>query len=128
MIVRRLAARRLVKAGSTEEEPRRKRAARFLLMILGTGVFAGTAASLGIWPFGSFQTLFAEVVPRSGPPAVSAQSIFPPAQPIHKTVDVYASPPPARRAQPTAAPTARPTQAPRSSPSPRPSGSPPPNE
>ena len=128
MIVRRLAARRLVTTGSTEEEPRRKRAARFLLITLGTGVFAGAAASLGIWPFGSFQTLFAEVVPKSAPQSVSAQSIFPPAQPVHKTVDVYASPPPVRRTQPTAAPTSRPSQAPRSSPSPRPSGSPPPNE
>jgi len=128
MIVRRLAARRLVKTGSTEEEPRRKRAARFLLVILGTGVFAGTAAALGIWPFGSFQTLFAEVVPHSGPPEVSANSIFPPAQPIHKTVDVYASPPPVRRTQPTAAPTSRPPATPRSSPSPRPSGSPPPDD
>jgi hypothetical protein len=127
MIVRRLAARRLVKTGSTEEEPRRKRAARFLLVILGTGVFGGTAASLGIWPFGSFQTLFAEVAPKNGPPLVSAQSIFPPAQPIHKTVDVYASAPPVRRTQPTAAPTSRPSQAPRPSPSPRPSGSPSPD-
>jgi hypothetical protein len=128
MIVRRLAARRLVKTGSTEEEPRRKRAARFLLVIFGAGTLAGTAASLGIWPFGSFQTLFAEVVPRSGPPLISAQSIFPPVQPVHKTVDVYATAPPVRRTQPTANPTDRPSQPPRPSQSPRPSGSPSPDD
>ena len=93
MIVRRLASRRLVKHGSTEEEPRRKRAGRFVVLILGSGGFAGVAAAIGIWPFGSFQTLYAEAFPATVP-AVAASSIFPAAQPIHQTVDVYASPKP----------------------------------
>lgn len=116
MIVRRLASRRLVKSGSTEEEPRRKRAARFLVLILGSGAFAGMAAALGIWPFGSFQTLYAEVFPTAGPPEVLASSVFPAAQPIHKTVDVYQTPAPSRRSQPAAAPTARPTAHPSATP------------
>lgn len=112
MIVRRLASRRLVKHGSTEEEPRRKRAARFLVLIFGSGIFAGTAAALGIWPFGSFQAMYAEAFPAGAPPQLSASSIFPTVAPIHKTVDVYQTPPPVRRSQPKAAPTARPTAAP----------------
>ena len=112
MIVRRLASRRLVKSGSTEEEPRRKRAARFTVLILGSGIFAGTAAAIGIWPFGSFQTLYAQVFPTDGAAQVSAVTIFPAAQPIHKTVDVYQTPAPVRRSQPAPVPTSGPTAAP----------------
>ncbi|HET9781503.1 MAG TPA: hypothetical protein VFR33_06965 [Candidatus Dormibacteraeota bacterium] len=107
MIVRRLASRRLVKRGSTEEEPRRKRAVRFLIFILGSGIFAGAAAAIGIWPFGSLQTLYAEVFPANGAPALAASTVFPSAQPIQKTVDVYASPkpwPPAYTSRPAPAP------------------------
>ncbi|HKV87721.1 MAG TPA: hypothetical protein VJT78_06970 [Candidatus Dormibacteraeota bacterium] len=116
MIVRRLASRRLVKTGSTEEEPRRKRAVRFLVLIIGSGTFAGAAAAIGIWPFGSVQALYAEVFPTSGPPALAATTIFPAVQPIHKTVDVYQTPAPVRRSQPTAAPTQRPSPHPTASP------------
>lgn len=117
MIVRRLASRRLVKSGSTQEEPRRKRAIRFLVLIVGSGGFAGAAAAVGIWPFGSFQALYAEVFPPSSAPALAASTIFPTAQPIHKTVDVYQSPAPVRRSQPTAAPSHRPSPLPTASPS-----------
>jgi hypothetical protein len=121
MIVRRLAARKLVKHGSTEEEPRRKRAARFVLIIFAAGTLAGLAAWLDLWPFGSIQTLLADVFGSSGPPQVSAQSIFPPVQPTHKTVDVYATPPPPRpRPRPTssAAPAGPPHPQPSATPSP----------
>jgi hypothetical protein len=118
MIVRRLASRRLVRSGSTEEEPRRKRTFRFLVLVFGSGIVAGTAAALGIWPFGSFQALYAEVVPSSGPPQLSATSIFPAAKPIHKTVDVYQSPAPVRRSVPPATPSSRPTPGPTATPSP----------
>jgi NAD-dependent SIR2 family protein deacetylase len=116
MIVRRLASRRLVRNGSTEEEPRRKRAARFLVLIVGSGIFAGTAAALGIWPFGSFQAMYAEVFPTGGPSELSAASIFPSVAPIQKTVDVYQTPRPVRRSQPTAAPTSRPAASPSAAP------------
>lgn len=124
MIVRRLASRRLVKSGSTEEEPRRKRARRFVVLIFGSGMLAGTAAALGIWPFGSFATLYAELVPPDQAPQALASKIFPAVQPVHKTVDVYASPkprPPATTSRPTSAPTPpRPTASPRPTESPEP--------
>ncbi|HET7420651.1 MAG TPA: hypothetical protein VFL27_09740 [Candidatus Dormibacteraeota bacterium] len=92
MIVRRLASRRLVKSGSTEEEPRRRRAKRFLLAILVAGLLSGVDAWLGIWPFGNVQALIQTAFPNTH--QVPAQSVFPPVQPTHKTVDVYEPPPP----------------------------------
>lgn len=87
MIVRRLASRRLVKSGSTEEEPRRKRAARFVLAILLAGVLSGVAAWVGIWPFGSVHALIQSSL--NPPSQLPAEKIFPPVQPTHRTVDVY---------------------------------------
>jgi hypothetical protein len=95
MIVRRLAARRLVRKGSTAEEPPQKRAARYFLVVFTAGLLSGVAAWLGIWPFGSIQTLMAEVFGTSGNAQISASSIYPPVQPVHKTVDVYDPPSPA---------------------------------
>ena len=112
MIVRRLASRRLVRNGSTEEEPRRKRAARFLLIIFTAGVFAGVAAWLDVWPFGNIHTLIAEVFGSGGPSQIDAQTVYPSVAPVQKTVDVYATPPPARRTQPTAPASSRPHASP----------------
>lgn len=117
MIVRRLASRRLVRTGSTEEEPRRKRVLRFFVLSFGTGIFGGIAAALGIWPFGSFQTLYAELFPTGGPPQLSATTIFPAAQPIHKTVDLYQSPAPVRRSEPAEGSTSKSTPRPTATPS-----------
>jgi len=122
MIVRRLAARRLVKSGSTEEEPRRKRAARFLLAILIAGLISGVDAWLGLWPFGSVQALVKNALGTAQ--QLPAQAVFPSVQPTYKTVDVY-DPPPASRPAPTSQPTSRPT--PSHSPRPTPRGSPSPD-
>jgi hypothetical protein len=119
MIVRRLAARRLVKSGSTEEEPRRKRAAPFLLAILVAGLISGADAWLGLWPFGSVQAVLKSALGTA--PQLPAQVVFPSVQPTHKTVDVY-DPPPVSRPAPPAQPTSRPT--PSYSPRPTPSYSP----
>lgn len=123
MIVRRLAARRLVKSGSTEEEPRRKRAARFFLAILVAGLISGVDAWLGLWPFGSVQALVSNAFGTAQ--QLPAQAVFPAVQPTHKTVDVY-DPSPVSRTAPTSPPTSRPT--PSHSPRPTPSGSPPPDD
>ena len=128
MIVRRLASRRLVKHGSTEEEPRRKRAARFVLLILGSGAFAGIAAAVGIWPFGSFQTLYAAAFPASDTSQVSASTIFPAAQPVHKTVDVYASPKPRPPVYANNPPPAQAQDSPQPQESPEPQDSPEPGD
>lgn len=127
MIVRRLAARRLVKSGSTEAEPRRKRAARFLVIVLTAGLIAGVAAWLPIWPFGNFHALLAEVFGGGGSPQISAETIFPPVKPISKTVDAYPSPAAVHRSRPSSAPTAAPTHPPQPPPSPIPHGSPTPD-
>jgi hypothetical protein len=119
MIVRRLAARRLVKSGSTEEEPRRKRAKRFLLAILVAGLISGVDAGLGLWPFGSVQALVKNALVTAQ--QLPAQAVFPSVQPTHRTVDVY-DPPPMSGTAPTSQPTSRPT--PSHSPRPTPSHSP----
>ena len=126
MIVRRLASRRLVKKGSTEQEPRRKRAARFLLVVFAAGAFSGLAAWLGVWPFGNIHTLIAEVFGSTGgPPQISATNVYPSVQPVHRTVDVY-DPAAPRRAEPTQKASPGPSQSPGPSGSPRPT--PPPDE
>lgn len=127
MIVRRLAARRLVKSGSTEEEPRRKRAARFLVIVLTAGLIAGVAAWLPIWPFGNFHALVAEVFGGGGAQQISAETIFPSVKPISKTVDMYPSPAAIHRSRPSSAPTSAPTHPPQPPPSPIPHGSPTPD-
>jgi len=126
MIVRRLAARGVVKTGSTEEEPRRKRAKRFLLIVFSFGALSGVLALLGIPPFGNLQTLINQLF-YSGPNTISASTLFPPVQAVHKVVDVYDPPPPAAHRSapnPVAAPQPTPTRTPR----PTPSGSPPPDD
>lgn len=126
MIVRRLAARRLVRTGSTEEEPRRRRAARFVLAILIAGLLAFIAAWLGVWPFGNVQALIKTGFPNTQ--QLPAQAVFPSVQPTHKTVDVYDPAPAQPRTAPTQPPsTAAPRTTPRPTPRPWPSGSPPPD-
>lgn len=116
MIVRRLASRRLVKSGSTEEEPRRRRAARFVLAILIAGLLSFIAAWTGIWPFGSVQALIKTAFPNTL--QLPAQTVFPPVQPTHKTVNVYDHAPAPPRSEPTRPPT---TAAPATTPHPTPS-------
>ena len=126
MIVRRLAARRLVRKGSTEEEPKRKRGFRFFLVIFTAGTLAGSAAWLGIWPFGNVQRLVKDVFGNGSNPVIAAKTVFPSVQPTHQTVNVYDPAPPARQTAPPAQQSPRPSQSPLPSGSPRPS--PPPDE
>ena len=124
MIVRRLAARGLARAGSTEEDPRRKRAKRYLLIVFSAGAISGLAALIGIGPFGDLRALINEWV-YGGPSQINASAVFPVAQPSHKTVDVYDPAPPARStSRPTSAPTSRPVASPSPTRSPRPTPSP----
>lgn len=120
MIVRRLVSRRAARKGSTEEEPRRERAARFVVIVLSAGLLAGVSAWLSIWPFGNVQQIVAAVF-GSGTIQVPAQTVFPSVGPVHKVVDVYDTPPPARR-------TTSPTQPPQSGGSPEPRESPEPGD
>lgn len=122
MIVRRLASRGLAHAGSTDADPRRKRASRYLLIIFSAGAISGLAALIGIGPFGDLRALVNAAV-YGGPGEIRASEVFPSAQPTHKTVNVYDPPPaaaqpaPTRTAapagsppRPTAEPTAEPTE------------------
>ena len=125
MIVRRLAARGLARTGSTEEDPRRKRAKRYLLIVFSAGAISGLAALIGVGPFGDLRHLIDETI-YGGPAEINASSLFPAAKPTYKTVDVYDPAPPARptsTAGPSAAPTpsaAASTPSPRRSPRPTP--------
>ena len=92
MIVRRMAARGAVRRGSTDKEPRRKRAARYLLIIFSAGALAGLASLIGVWPFGDVKAEIDRLV-YGTPPQIQASSIFPPVQPVHQVVNVYDPPP-----------------------------------
>ena len=101
MIVRRLAARRLVKPGSTAEDPARRRATRFVVVIFAAGVLSGAVAWLAFGPLGDIQGLVQDIF-AGGPAQVPAQALFPSPEPAHRTVNVYDSPKPVSR--PTTAP------------------------
>lgn len=119
MIVRRLAARGLARAGSTDEDPRRKRASRYLLIIFSAGAISGLAALIGLGPFSDLHVLINQWV-YGGPGQIQASSVFPAVQPTHRSVDVDDSPPPATARGAEAPPSSRPTPPP-SSPRPSPS-------
>ena len=121
MIVRRLAARGLARTGSTEEDPRRRRAKRYLLIVFSAGAISGLAALIGMGPFGDLRLLINEAI-YGGPAQIQASSLFPAAKPTHATVDVYDPAPPARptsTAQPTPSAVSA-TPSPRRSPRPTP--------
>ncbi|MGZ6299633.1 MAG: hypothetical protein ACXWMN_03955 [Candidatus Limnocylindria bacterium] len=68
-------------------------------------------------------TVLSVAFPGDTPPQIDASVIFPPAQPVHKVVDVY-DPPPKQAQQPrpgAAGPTSKPVKP---SPSPRPTDPP----
>jgi hypothetical protein len=124
--VRRIAVRAANRAGSRDKESKPNRTGRFALLILGAGAVSGTAAMLGVWPFGSVQLFVKQII--QGPPAgpIEARSIFPPVQPVHQVVNVYDPPPraaPAPPPPPAAKASPKPPQAtptPRQHPSPTP--------
>jgi hypothetical protein len=74
--------------------------------VVSGGALAGIAALLGIWPFGGTQALVASIIHRESPAPLTAQSLFPPVQPIHQVIDVYDPAPPASRPGPPAVATA----------------------
>jgi hypothetical protein len=121
MSVRRIVARGAFRASSGEGQPKSNRTGRFAVLILGAGAVSGTAAMLGVWPFGSLQLFVTQIIhgPPSGP--IEARSIFPPVPPVHQVIDVYDPPPPAAPAPP--APVAPPAKAspkpPQATPTPR---------
>lgn len=113
MIVRRLAARGVVRRGSTEKEPRRRRASRYLLIIFSAGALTGVASLLGVWPFGGVHALVDRLL-YSSPSQIAASTIFPPVPPVHQVVNVY-DPPPASRSSAPKPPATGPTSPPRGS-------------
>jgi hypothetical protein len=121
MIVRRLASRGVVRRGSTDQEPRRKRGSRYLLIIFSAGALAGLASLLGVWPFGDVRAEINRWLYRV-PPAIQASTIFPAVQPVHQVVNVY-DPPPATH-KPIPQPTSPATDRPHASPTDRPHASP----
>ena len=123
MIVRRLASRGLAHTGSTEADPRRKRASRYLLIIFSAGAISGLAALIGIGPFSDLRVLVNAAV-YGGPSQIQASAVFPSAQPTHKTVNVYDPPPAAAEQEPTRAPTHVPSPSAGSTPRPSPRPSP----
>ena len=127
MIVDRLFPRREAEVAGRVER-KRTRLGRYLVFIFGAGVTSGMAAIAGIPPFGSFQALVGPVsatlrpMPANGP--IAARTIFPPVPPVHKVVDVYDPPPPARHSDPQPPKPPATTPTPRPHPSPHPSASP----
>lgn len=117
MIVRRLVSRRAARKGSTAEEPKRERAARFVVIVLSAGLLAGVSAWLNIWPFGNVQQIIAAVF-GSGTVQVSAVSVFPSVGPVHKVVDVYSTPPPRTTSAPPRTTNPTPPTSPQESPEP----------
>lgn len=121
MIVDRLRPQK-AKVAEGQREKRPNRTGRYLVLIFGAGVITGVAALAGIPPFGSLQALLAPASeylhPQPPLTPIQASTIFPSVPPVHKTVDVYDPPPPARRSSPPPASTSpRPTTSP--SPTPR---------
>jgi len=79
------------------EMPRRRRLGLMLLLSLIVGGSAGVVAFIIIW----MPTLFTVFHDSSTPPQISANMLFPPAAPIHQTINVvdppvYVAPAPVR--------------------------------
>lgn len=117
MIVDRLFPRREAEVAGRDER-KRTRLGRYLVLIFGAGITSGVAALAGIPPFGSVQALLGPVskslhpTPPSSP--ILASAVFPSVPPVHKVVDVYDPPPPARHSDP------EPPRPPMTTPTPRP--------
>jgi hypothetical protein len=119
MSVRRIVARGAFRTDSAEKQPKQNRTGRFAVLILGAGAVSGTAAMLGVWPFGSLQLFVTQIIhgPPTGP--IEARSIFPPVPPVHQVIDVYDPPPPAAPPAPVAPPAKASPKPPQATPTPR---------
>lgn len=114
MMIRRLAIGRSIKAAPRDRKPRKNRAARFLVLTLGSGVLAALLAIV----IAGIPTVLGLVFPTGPTPQIQASAIFPPVQPVHKVINVYDPPKPAPR--PVSNPPAPAPSPTRPSPSPRP--------
>ena len=133
MSVRRMGIGEAAQAEVGRDKSRRPRLGLLFLLSLGGGGVAGALAFIIIW----VPTVYALANASAPVPQVAAKTLFPPAGPVHTTVNVYdppvyhapapapaaspsPSPSPSQRPTPSASPSPRPTP----SRSPRPSGSP----
>ncbi len=66
------------------EQPRHRRLGLMLLFSLFAGGTAGVVGFIVIW----MPTLFTDFHDNSTPPQIAANVLFPPAAPIHQTIDV----------------------------------------
>ena len=121
MFVRNLAALRPAKSTSRDRKPQKNRAWRFIFITFGSGALAAFVAIV----IAGVPTVLSLVFPGEPPPQIDASALFPPAQAVHKVVDVY-DPPPRQAPQPrpaaasptptatpvTPTPSARPTHPP----------------
>jgi hypothetical protein len=116
MFVRRLATLRPARSTARDRKPRKSRAWRFIFITLGSGALAALIA-IGI---AGIPTVLSVAFPGDTPPQIDASAIFPPAQPVHKVVDVY-DPPPRQAPRPSSVAPSRTSTPARPSPSARPS-------
>ena len=115
-MIRRIAIGRSMKAALRERKPRRNRAARFLVLTLGSGALAALLAIA----IAGIPTVLGLVFPTGPAPQIQASAIFPPVPPVHKVIDVYDPPKPVFRPLPKppaaapgpvrSSPTAEPTE------------------
>jgi hypothetical protein len=78
------------RSGLGENPPARSRARWFAAVIVSVAALAGTAAALGIGPFGGLFALATTAIhPGAVASQIEAESLFPPVRPRHKVIDVY---------------------------------------
>jgi hypothetical protein len=126
MSVRRIELKGAAQPELGREKPRKQRLGLLFLLSLGGGTVAGAVAFMIIW----IPTVFALANANTPVPQLAAKSLFPPAAPLHQTINitdppVYRAPAPATSvpASPSPSPAASPSPSPRPSSSPRPTPS-----
>jgi hypothetical protein len=113
MFVRRLANMRPARSTARDRTPRKSRVWRFVFITFGSGALAALIAIA----IAGAPTVLSVAFPADSPPQIDASVLFPPAQPVHKVVNVYDPPPRQAPAPRPVAPTSRPVTP---SPSPEP--------
>jgi len=126
MSVRRITLGAAAQPDSGRAQPRRQRLGLLFILSLGGGGVAGVLAFIIIW----VPTLYALANTNAPVPQLAAKTLFPPAAPIHNTVNVYDPPayhapaPAPAGSSPSPSPSSSPRPTPSRSPRPTPSGSP----
>ncbi len=85
MFVRHLAALRPARSTSRDRKPQKNRAWRFIFITLGSGALAAFISIV----IAGVPTVLSLVFPAATPPQIEASALFPPAQAVHRVVDVY---------------------------------------